>query len=67
MKKIENLLVEAPYLGDMVHTDWHNRMVAARSSGGSAWVTGQAVGEPAVNLPMLDFERLGVANLEKVV
>ena len=42
-------------------------MSAAQSSEGSAWGSGQAVGEPAANLPKLDFERLGVANSETEV
>ena len=65
MKKIENLLVEVPYLGDMHHTDSHT--VAAHSSEGFAWGSGQAAGEPAANSLEQDFERLGAANSETVV
>ena len=67
MKKIEDLLVGAPYLGDMQHTDWSSYTVAAQASEGLAWVSVQAVGEPAANVPKPDFERLGVANSETVV
>lgn len=65
MKKIEDLLVGAPYLGDMMdHTDWDSHMVAAQPLEGLAWGSGQVVGEPAVSLLKLDSERLGAANLE---
>ena len=67
MKKIEDLLVGAPCLGDMQHTDWSSYMVAAQASEGLAWVSGLAVGEPAANVPKPDFGRLGVANSETVV
>ena len=69
MKKIENLLVGVPYLGDIHHIDWDSHMVAAHPFEGLAWESGQAVDVdgPAANLLMLDFDRLGVANLEKVV
>ena len=42
-------------------------MVAAQASEGLAWVSGQAVGERAVNVLKPDFERLGVVNSETVV
>lgn len=65
MKKIEDLLVGVPYLGDtMHHTDSHSHIVAAQPFEGLAWGPDQAVGEPAVNLLKLDSERLGAANLE---
>lgn len=41
-------------------------MLVAHPSEGSTSELGQAVGEPAANLPKLDFERFEVANSEKV-
>ena len=67
MKKIEDLLVGVPYVRDMIHTDCDSQIVAAQPFEGLAWGPGQAVGEPAVNLLKLDFERLGAASLETVV
>ena len=66
MKKIEDLLVGDPYLGDN-HIDRDSHMVAAHPFEDLAWGSGQAVGGPAANLLTLDFECFGVANLEKVV
>lgn len=48
-KKIEDLLVGAPYVGDMHYTDWDSHMFAAQTSEGLAWGSAQAVGEPAAN------------------
>ena len=67
MKKIEDLLVEAPCLGDNYYMGWNSRMVAAQSSEDFPWGPGQAVGEPAANVLKLDFEPLGVASSETVV
>lgn len=66
MKKIENLLVGAPYLGDIHHTDWDSHMVAVHPSEGLALEPDQAVGEPAASLLKLDSERLDVANSGRV-
>ena len=60
MKKIEDLLVGVPYLWDKTH------MLVAHPSVDLALEPGRAVGEPAVNLPKLDFGRPGVANSGKV-
>lgn len=67
MKKIEDLLVGVPYLGDIHHTDWDSHMVAAHPFEGLTLEPDQAVGEPAANLLKLDCERLGGASLGKVV
>ena len=67
MKKIEDLLVGAPCLGDIQDTDWSSYMVAAQASEDLAWVSGQAAGEPAANVLKPDFERFGVANSERAV
>ena len=67
MKKIEDLLVGAPCLGDIQQIDQSSYTVAAQASEGLAWVSDQAVGEPAANVLKPDFERLGVANSEMVV
>ena len=61
-KKIEDLLVGVPYLGDIHHTDWDSQMVVAHPSEGWALEPGQVVGELAASLPKLDFERPGVVN-----
>ena len=66
MKKIEDLLVGVPYLGDIHHIDWDSHMVVVHPFGGLTLEPGQAVGEPAANSLKLDFERLGVANSGKV-
>ena len=66
MKKIEDLLVGAQYLGEIHHTDWDSHMVVAHPSEGLALAPGQAAGEPAVNLLRLDFERLDGASSGKV-
>ena len=67
MKKIEDLLVGVPYVGDIHRTDWDSHMVVVHPSEGFALEPDQAVGEPAANWPKLDFERLGVASSEKAL
>ena len=65
MKKIEDLLVGVPYLGDSHHTDWDSHMIVAHPSEGLALGPGQAVGEPAASLLKPGFERLDVASSGK--
>ena len=66
MKKIEDLLVGVPYLGD-IHIDRDSHMVAAHPFEDLTWESGQVVDEPAANSLTLDFERFDVVNSEKVV
>lgn len=66
MKKIDDLLVGVPYLGDIQHTGWDSHTIVAHPSEGLTLGPGQVVGGPAANLLKLDFEHLGVANSGKV-
>ncbi len=67
MKKIEDLLVGAQYLGEIHHTDWDSHMVVAHPSEGLASAPGQAAGVPVANLLRLDFEHLDGASSGKEV
>lgn len=67
MKKIEDLLVGVPCLGDIHYTEWNSQMAVAHPSEGLTLEPGQVVGGLAANLPKLDFERLGVVNSGKEV
>ena len=62
MKKIEDLLVGVPYVGDIHHTDWESHTAVAHPYEDSTLELDQAVGEPVASSPRLDFERLDVAS-----